>query len=352
MGLIFLEDLDSSPWLPGTHTSLWSLSSTVVLSYISKNGTATLIQSRSGVAVPPPFVQRQFANPVDLRQMDEVRFWFRSSRSGDGGSTKPFYLVFEITDSSSSLSWRRFLPVKQADTWQLHQLWLGDMPEDLRQAVEIVRLGSLDSGISFTAALGDLIATTPTPIQDVDSAFLNRLDRRFQVVVDDVLTDVPALVELPENPGSRNLPYILITPWSIQPQDNGAGSSGLIDNYTPAANGRSQGAFSRPAQQSIRLDYAIDAFAGQRSQKASLLEQIISSLNRQSFLVINSEPISLTRFVPSAQEIAAFVVPGRTPLFYQLLIRLETGDREFRPQASPFIQVGSGEGTTSEPLPV
>ena len=352
MSFISLQDFAPSPWVLGEHTSLWSLTTSAVPLYVSESATATVIQARSGVADPPPFVQRQFANPVDLRQMDELRFWFRSSQSGDGRPVKPFYLVFEITDSSSSLSWRCFLPVKQSDVWQLHQIWLGDMSDTLRQAVTTFRLRSLDSGISFTATIGDLIATTPTPIQDVDSAFLNRLDKRFQVLVDEVLTDVPAVVELPENPEKRNLPYILITPWSIQPQDNGAGSSELIDNYTPAANGRLQGAFIRPAQQSLRLDYSIDAFAGERSHKAYLLEQIMSSLNRQPFLVINGEPVTITRFTPSSQEIAAYVVPGRTPLFYQVQIRIETGDRQFRPQASPFILASPAYGAAPEAVQV
>lgn len=350
--LVYLEDIDSTPWLPGDHTSLWSLISTPVPTYISNSGTAISIQSGSGTTVPPPFIQRQFTNPVNLSQTDELQFWFRSSRQGDGARTRPFYLTFEITDSSFSLSWRRYVNVNQAGVWQLHRMWLGDMPDNLRQGVEILRLSSLDSNIAFTASIGDLIATTPNPIQDVDSAFLNRLDQNFQVLVDNVATDVPAVIEVPENPGTRNLPYILITPWSIEAQDNGVGSGELIDNYTPANNEQSQGAFIRRAQQSIRLNYAIDAFAQERSQKADLLEQIMFNLNRQPFLIINREPISLMKFMPSFQEIAAFIVPGRTPLFYQLLIRVETGQRQFRPQAAPFILVSPNNGGSPEAVQV
>ncbi|WP_414583846.1 hypothetical protein [Scytonema sp. PCC 10023] len=352
MSFISLQDLFPSPWILDAHTFLWSLSTTPAPSYVSENGVATVILARGGVADPPPFIQRQLSNPLDLRQIDELRFWFRSSRPGDGSSTRPFYLVFEITNSSSSLSWKRLIPVKQADVWQLHQMWLGDMPSSLRQAISILRLHSLDAGIGFTAVIGDLIATTPTPIQDVDAVFLNRLNKRFQVVVDGTSTDVPAIIDLPENPGTRTLPYILITPWSIQLQDNTTGSGELIDNYTLATNGSSAGAFIQPAQQSLRLDFSIDVFAEERSQKAYLLEQILFSFYQQPLLVINGEPITITKFTPSDREIAAYVPPGRTPLFYQVLIRMKTGERQFRPQAVPFILASPDKGTTPEAVPV
>lgn len=352
MSFISLQELFPRPWVLDADTPLWSLSATTAPGYVSEDATATMILARGGVANPPPFIQRQLLTPLDLRQIDELRFWFRSSRLGDGSSEKPFYLVFEITNSSSSLSWKRLVSVKQADVWQLHQMWLGDMPSSLRQAIEILRLHSLDAGIGFTAAIGDLIATTPTPIQDVDAVFLNRLNNRFQVVVDGTSMDVPAIIDLPENPGTRTLPHILITPWSIQLQDSTTGNGELVDNYTLAANSSPAGAFIQPAQQPLRLNFSIDVFARERSQKAYLLEQILFSLHQQSFLVINGEPITITKFIPSDQEIAAYVTPGRTPLFYQVMIRMKTGERQFRPQAVPFILASPDTGTTPEAVPV
>ena len=103
------------------------------------------------------------------------------------------------------------VPVIQWETWELHRLWLGDMPNTLRQDVGFMRLRSLDPTIAFNASMEDLIAATPEPIQDVGAAMLARQDGRYQVQVEAVNTDVPAILDLPENPGTRPMPYILIT---------------------------------------------------------------------------------------------------------------------------------------------
>jgi hypothetical protein len=76
----------------------------------------------------------------------------------------------------------------------------------------VLRLRSLDPTVAFAASIDDLLATTMEPLQDVDTALLAGVDRQFQVSIEGTLTDVSAIVDLPENPGERTPPYILITP--------------------------------------------------------------------------------------------------------------------------------------------
>lgn len=283
--------------------------------------------------------------------VEELRFWLRSSRVGDGRSEdRQFYLAFEIVrqdgegDDAVTETQRWFIPVRQQNNWELHSLWLGDIPVSLLQRVTSFRLRSLDVARGFQAVLGDVIATTPEPIQDVDAEFLSRLDAQFQVNIEDTPTPVPAFVELPENPGARTPPYILITPWAVQLLRERGGSGDLTDNY------RRQLRFiesvddegnvveeeievmevaRRPARKQALVGLAIDVFAENRLQKAQLLDAVLADFSRRDFLVINGEPLDLSSFTPDPEQVTDFAVPGRTPLYIQLTVQIEAGDRQF-----------------------
>jgi hypothetical protein len=151
--------------------------------------------------------------------------------------------------------------VKKRETWELHRLWLGDIPAGLRQAVGFLRFRSLEPAVAFTASIDDLIA----------AALLARLDRRFRVPIGVTLTDVPAIIDLPESPGERTPPYILIIPWSVQVIGQRGGSGEVIDNHTAT------GAIVRPSPREMQLEYCVDVFAQVRSQKALLMEQRLRS---------------------------------------------------------------------------
>ncbi len=323
----------------------WTLSPTPTPPYVSEGELGTA-NDASPVEFPPrPFAQCIFppvgSPPLDLRQTEELRFWLRSSRPGDGSAGKPFYLAFEATGDSSELSWQRLLPIKQADVWEFHRLWLGDMPELLRQAVTTLRLSSLDGSIAFSAALGDVIAGTPEPLQDVESALLQRLDNRFQVNVSGTPTDVPAIVDLPENPGGRTPPYILIIPWSVQAKGERGGSGELIDNYKVVLKSTSSEppetietfeVTARPQVGQLQIEYAVDIYVDQRGQKTRLLDAILSDFSRNPLLAVSGEPLALIPFLPDPEQVAEYFAspPGRTPLFYQVIAPIETGDRQWQ----------------------
>jgi hypothetical protein len=348
MSSLMVDNL-ASPWEVDS-TGLWALSITAASSRFGEDGLGMAIVARSGASTDPaPFAQRRFEPPLDLRGTEELRLWLRSSRPGDGGIGHPFYLAFEAssTTPAPTLSWVRLLPVKKRETWELHRLWLGDMPAGLRQAVGVLRLRSLDPTVAFTASIDDLLATTMEPLQDVDTALLARLDRQFQVSIEGTSTDVPAIVDLHENPGERTPPYILITPWSVQAVGERGGSGEIIDNHTTT------GAFVRPAPQEIQLEYRVDVFAQVRSHKTLVIEHILGDFGARLRLVVNGEPLEMTPFAPSPEQVAYHVPPGRTPLFYRVNVGMEVGVRQFRPLAVPILSTAPRDGTeTAEVLTV
>ncbi len=348
MSSLNLNVATSSPLPWGVEVpSEWRVNDLPVPEYVSSAQAETTpslgteIMARGSSAI-----QWQFSPSLSLRQsassqgasafFDELRFWFYSDRAGDGSQNKPFYLSFEAAGGGPV--WQRLLPVQQSKVWELHRLWLGDMPNALRQAVSSFTLRGLsspNSELSFQAVIGDVIATTPEPLQDVDSALLQALDSRFGILANGTSVPVRALVELPENPGDRALPYILIIPWAVQPQKEPGGSGELIDNYT--ADGVS---YVRPPLSTVQVDYAIDVFAQTRSQKTRLLEGVLNYFNRNPYLTVNGERIEVLSFVPPSEELSRFTTPGRTPLFYRLTVQVEIGDRQRQERAVPFLLVG------------
>jgi len=326
-------DTFAAPWTPDA-SGLWTLASTSSAARYGADGLGLEIHAAAGAtAAPTPSAERHFAPALDLRDFDELRFWLRSSRPGDGGSASPVYLVAEATtDPPAGPAWQRLLPVAKADTWQLVVLWLGDMSPALRQAVGFLRLRSLDGRIAFTGAVDDLIATTPLAIVDTDAALLARLDARWSVPVAGVPTPVPAVIDLPEAPAELGPPYILVTPWSVLPLGNKGGELDVTDNATAA------GAHVRPSPALVELQYRIDVWAEDRGQKSFLLDMIVADLLEP--LVVDDVAYRLDPIALDPEELADLVPPGRTPLFYRLLLPVEVGVRTFRPLAVPLLLVG------------
>jgi hypothetical protein len=334
----FVVDELGVPW--EASSALWSLAAAPSADALGRGGSGMAIQSAAGAASDPaPSAERRFTPPLDLRGADELRLWLRSSRPGDGRPDRPFYLAFEAaTDPpGAGAPWRRFLPVSQPDAWTLHRLWLGDMSAALRQAVGFLRLQSLDPTVAFDAALDDVLAVRPEPIGDVQAALLARL-------ADAV--DASVILDVPENPGTRTRPFVLVTPWSVVPLERRTGADEITDNYTDT------GAFVRPAPASLQLEYRVDVFAEDGAEKARLLEAIVGAFLSDARLVVANVPVALLPFVPLDEEATA-AATGRTPLFVRLTTDVETGRRRLLGFAVPFLLAGPADGReTAEVAPV
>lgn len=339
----FVIDGMSVPW--AASSPLWSVSAETSADALARGGLGMLIRAAAGDASDtPPSAERRFTPPFDLRDADELRLWTRSTRAADGSAALPFYLALEATtDPPGPATWRRFLPVPRAGAWTLQRLVLDDMPPALREAVAVLRIRSLDAGAAFEAAVDELMAVRPEPLGDVDSALLARFHETFEVAVDGEPALVPAIVDVPESPGDRTPPFILITAWSVLALDRRAGSDDVVDNYTDA------GAFVRPAPRSVQLDFKLDVIAADRAQKAGLLERVLTSILSDPQLVAANMPLEILPVEPSKED-AALLVPGRTPVFVRISTEFETGPRRLLGLAVPFILAGPSDGRETAEL--
>lgn len=325
-------------------SGLWALAP--VAGYVCP-GAMGVTASGGAPGDSPPFAAREFAPPLDLRGYDELRFWFRSTRPGDGTPARPFYLSLEAdTVPASGAPWSRLIPVTKPDTWELHRLWLADMSEAMRAAVGVLRLRSLDPTVAFAAAIDSLIATAPEPVQDVEAALHARLHERFEVATADGPLWVPAVFDLPEGEPGHPLPYILITPWSLErlPAERGGGA--IIDNHTE------QGAYVRPPAERLRLRYSLDAFAAERAQKAALFEHILRDWLRAPHLIVANERLEIVPFTPAVERVAAVAAARRTPIFCEVTTTVDVFPRQFQPWAVPFVLAAPLDGRETAELTV
>jgi hypothetical protein len=336
MTAVVVDDL-TVPW--EASSPLWTLSVDAAGDALGRGGLGMVIDAAAGAAgSPAPSAERRFTPPLDLGGADELRLWLRSSRPGDGGPARPFYLAFEAAaDPAATASWRRFLPVAKSDVWTLHRLFLGDMPTGLRGAVGALRVRGLDPTAAFSAALDDVVAVRPEPVCDVEAALVARLEE---------LSGMTAVVDVPENPETLARPFVLVTPWSIAPVERRTAVDEAIDNFTDG------GAFVRTAPGSLQLEYRIDVFADDRAEKARVLEAIAASILADARLVAANVPLTLVTFAPSPADAAA-VEPGRTPFYVRVVTEVETGPRRLLGLAVPFVLAGPADGReTAELTPV
>ena len=316
-------------WSSESGWALDNLAADLLPPYVSQKWGGLTLQQASPVknSKPLPFIGHQLSQEETelIKKYQELRFWFFSDQIATGKEDYPFYLQVELLNQDETLTWKRWLPIHQPNCWELQQLWLGDMANELRTSVAKIRISLGNStaplsdqwvrNLKFKAKMGDLLAVTPHPVQDVEKSFFERLQKHHSNVI----------WELPENNTSKSFPSIVIIPWSVQPRGELGGSVDIVDNYGP------KGAYSRPIPKRLQLEYAIEVTAQKRTAKATLLDAIVEDFTRTSYFVIDGQPISLLPFVPSPEQLAESMSPGRSSLFFQVTVPIEAGSRQFQP---------------------
>lgn len=323
--------------------SAWALSLIATTDAVGKLGPALQIESSGSTGSGS--ARRVFSSPADLRAFDAIEVCLRSSRSADGTPAGPFYLAAECYDSVAATVplWQRLLPVTAAGAWQYHDLSIDDMPGSLRGAVAAFSLRAIGPQVPFEATVDRLLAVRNEPITDAEAALRRRLDLQFLVSVGGTPTPVPMIVDLPENPGTRTLPYILTSPWSIQVQRAGGAGGQIIDNFT------AYGASYRQSAGTIALEYRIDVFATDRQQKTSALDAIVSEFVRYPLIEVRGRPVECASFWPGKEQLLQWAGLGRAPLFYRLTLPVEIASATWAATAAPFLKLEQpGGGTTVE----
>lgn len=334
MSVTSVDDF-SSPWQPDA-SGLWTATSNEAAANLGADRLGMAVDAQAGQAAgPSPFVRSVLADPLDLTDTAELRFWVRASRPADGSAARPYYLAFEAgTDPAADQhAWHRLLTIERPGTWELQRIHLGDMPAALRGSVAVLRIRGLDRTLAFHLAVDDLVACTPEAVRDVETALRTRLDTAL---------DAPVL--LSPTATTPGVPHLGISPWAIVPQTEHLGEE-LVDNQTV------DGAFVRPHPRRLRLDYRLEAFGDERAQQAVLLEAVVTELAREPRIVAANDPHVLSPFEPTPTQTGP-VQPGVTPLYYRVVTSYETGARVFRPRAVPFILTGQPGEATPEVSPV
>jgi hypothetical protein len=291
-------DALTTAWTVATG-SPWAVSVGPLADHLGEDGSGMSVAAASGSG-PAPVAERTFSPAVDLRPFDELRFWFRSSRPGDGRPGQPFYLAFEAdTQPPQPQPWVWLLPVKGRDGWELHRLWLGDVPVAVRGAVARLRLRSLDPGVAFDAVVDTLLAVRPEPITDADAALAARLDLKHAAM----FGGSPAAAIVGPDGAATPPPYLLITPWSVLPRAERAGRGEVLDNPTP------DGTYARPAPAEVVFEYRFTAVAPHRAQATALLDAVLRDFTRRPYLVVAGEAVAVTPFRPANEDAA----PGSSP---------------------------------------
>ncbi|MFG2741232.1 hypothetical protein ACGFY0_14375 [Streptomyces chartreusis] len=313
------------PWQPDA-SGLWTVAADSAAACLGLDGTGMALTARAGTASQSPYVQRVFGRALDLVDTDELRLWLRVT------TTEP-HLVLEAGPDSTAAgaSWHRRLSVEQPDTWELHRLWLGDMPTALRRAVGLLRLRCPAPAPAFRAAVDDLAAGTPEALRDVGAALLGRLA--------ELVTDVPAYFDVPPE---RRPPYVLISPLAVLPLPAPGGT--VVDNET------ADGAYVRPRPRQLRLDYRIEAVAASHAERAEITEAITADLARDPRMPVFGEPLTLLPFEPDPLVTGPYRPPA-TPLYYRLHAPQEIGQRRPYGFAAPFLLTGPPGRTQPEVTP-
>jgi hypothetical protein len=338
-GIMAIKTIDpmTTAWTSNAPAA-WSLAISAQAAAVGPDGLGMSIAAQPDPGLlSPPQAQRGFAPTLDLTGFDEIRLWFRSDRVSDGSTANPFYVAFEAAPAEASpAQWSRFLPVSRSGAWELHRLWLGDMPPALTSAIGALRLRGLATTATFNAALDDIVAVSAQAVADVEAGWSARLDGALSVMVGGVATPAPLYLEPPAAPPAA--PYILLTAWAALALQDFDSSAQVTDNYTIA------GAYMRPAPATVRLDYRLQVVATDRGQRAALLGALIANLQASPFLLVADQKIAIEPFELSPQERASLIPPDTMPLFYRLLQTVEIGTRTLYPMARARLTIGQPGG--------
>jgi hypothetical protein len=173
--------------------------------------------------------------------------------------------------------------------------------------------------------LDDLLAVRPRALADLDDALVARLDGTYTVAGAAGDVAVPAVLDVPEAPGTPAAPHLLVTTLALVPLGRPGAGEALVADRTDT------GGSVRPVPIRLRVDLRIDAVVEDRAQKVALLDALVVDLARP--LVVAGVPYVLEPFEGPAE-------PGRSPLFVRLTLPQETGEPRFSDLAHALLAVG------------
>ncbi|MCA1568376.1 MAG: hypothetical protein LC803_22560 [Acidobacteria bacterium] len=255
---------------------------------------------------------RRTLPPADLSNFDELRFWFRSTRAADGSPARPFFLRLRLGSAAMPLAdasnaWFRYLPAFRAEAWELVRVSIADLAPQVRGALSVLELASVDDA-SSECNLDGLLAAREQMLGDVETEMIARLHQRLSVGG----AAVAARVHNPDDPAVAAMPYIQIIPRAIQLSAERSTSGETRTDFT-------ENSFRlRPPSVPYDLYYDIDVFAQNRPHKAEIYEFVLKTLSPRSELIVNGMPlmVELINVIPEPR--VALSLPDRTLLSFKV----------------------------------
>jgi hypothetical protein len=149
-----------------------------------EGAASNLVRSSGGAAGQT--VHFEPAAPLDLSAFEELRFWVRADRVGDGSASAPFYLEFAYSDVNDAPGddHRWFVPINQPQVWEQRRV---GVEADRRSAISGFRLRSLTNG-AFSCRVDELLAVREEMLSDLENALSTMLSANLAL---------PGLTNLP-----------------------------------------------------------------------------------------------------------------------------------------------------------
>ncbi len=272
-------------------------------------------------------IERNVA-PIDLTTFDELRWWVRADRIGDGSPSAPMRLRAELGSAalpigSAMNTWHRLVPVTRSNTWELVRVALDDLDPQVAGAADTIRLTVIDhsaDGIdaAVTVWLDELIACRPHLVADPTDALVGLLDGQLVLAA-----PVPAALSVPGSVEPAS-------PWIRVAIDDVA----FCDQRTVSTSAKSDfvddGYRLRPESIAYDLRYRIEPATADPAEFVAIVDFVIATLAHRRTLLVGGLELALDRLPATKRDrrrrapVLRYVVAARTE---------RTDDRVFMPVA-------------------
>jgi hypothetical protein len=255
---------------------------------------------------------------LDLTSFDELRLWINGGRVADGSPGLPFFLALRLGSAALAIdapgnTWRRLLPVMQADVWLPVRLSIGDLPDAVRSAVTAMELTCVAEDRPFACNIDSFVAVREAMIADVDAALHARLDRILAIAGN----AVPAVLHPAGGTLTQARPYIEITHYDI------AYSPERTSPARPRRDFGARGYALRAPSHAYELFYQVTAVADDRPAQSAMLEFVLRMLPPQGEIMVNNDPLPLAAVRVEPCDQIGGARTDRIPLFYRVSARQE-----------------------------